>query len=122
MRSRSGSGPDPGPAQPRHVLAAVFRPVAGSLSDVVAATMARQRSRLTTGVAMTALAFAFATSTAILTAPSNGRYADIGRSGYCLRIVSVESLAQSTAVDTNNPITAALFSAFLKCPTKAHLM
>ena len=26
------------------------------------------------------------------------------------------------AMDTNNPITAAVFSAFLKCPTKAHLM
>src|SRR6202521_5658776 len=67
-----------GLAHGRHVLAAVFRPLAGSLSDVVAATMARQRSRLTTGVAMTALAFAFATSTAIFNATYNGRYADIG--------------------------------------------
>ena len=40
----------------------------------------------------------------------------------CLRIVPVETLAQSTAMDANNPITAAIFSAFLKCPTKAHLM
>jgi predicted RecB family nuclease len=33
-----------------------------------------------------------------------------------------ETLAQSTAMDANNPITTALFSAFLKCPTKAHLI
>src|ERR1700674_1628344 len=62
-----------GLARGRHVLAAIFRPVAGSLSDVVAATMARQRSRLTIGVAMTALAFAFATSTAIFNATYNAQ-------------------------------------------------
>jgi hypothetical protein len=39
-----------------------------------------------------------------------------------LRIVTVETLAELTGMDANNPITAALFSAFLKCPTKAHLM
>lgn len=57
----------------RRALAAAFRPLAGSLSDVVAATMARQRRRLTTGIAMTALAFAFATSTAIFNATYNAQ-------------------------------------------------
>jgi hypothetical protein len=37
-------------------------------------------------------------------------------------IVPVETLAQSAAMGANPPITAALFSAFLKCPTKARLM
>jgi putative ABC transport system permease protein len=62
-----------GLAHGRNVLAAAFRPLAGSLSDVVAATMARQRRRLTTGVAMTALAIAFATSTAIFNATYNAQ-------------------------------------------------
>src|SRR2546428_6536800 len=42
--------------------------------------------------------------------------------GSLLAYRAIETLAQSTAMDANNPITAALFSAFLKCPTKAHLM
>jgi putative ABC transport system permease protein len=62
-----------GLAHGRHVLAAAFRPLAGSLSDVVAATMARQRRRLTTGAAVTALAIAFATSTAIFNATYNAQ-------------------------------------------------
>jgi putative ABC transport system permease protein len=62
-----------GLAHGRHVLAATFRPLAGSLSDVVAATLARQRRRLTIGVAMTALAFAFATSTAIFNTTYNAQ-------------------------------------------------
>jgi predicted RecB family nuclease len=44
------------------------------------------------------------------------------RSEHCLRIVPVETLAQLPAMGANTPITAALFSAFLKCPTKARLM
>jgi len=40
----------------------------------------------------------------------------------CLRILSAETLAQSTAMDARNPITAAVFSSFRKCPTKAHLL
>src|ERR1019366_3753879 len=44
------------------------------------------------------------------------------RSGHCLRIVPAETLAQSTCMDASNPITAAVFSAFLKCPTKARLL
>ncbi len=39
-----------------------------------------------------------------------------------MRIVSAETLAQSTAMDAGNSITAAVFVAFLKCPTKAHLL
>jgi hypothetical protein len=42
--------------------------------------------------------------------------------GPFLRIVPVKTLAQSIAMDASKPITAAIFSAFLKCPTKAHLM
>jgi putative ABC transport system permease protein len=57
----------------RHMLAGAFRPMAGSLSDVVAATMARQRRRLTAGIAMTALAIAFATSTAVFNATFNAQ-------------------------------------------------
>jgi putative ABC transport system permease protein len=43
----------------------LLTPVAGPLSKIVAATFARQSRRLTAGIAMTALAFAFAASTAI---------------------------------------------------------
>jgi putative ABC transport system permease protein len=62
-----------GLAHGRRVLAAAFRPLAGSLADVVAATMVRQRRRLTAGVALTALAFAFATSTAVFNATYNAQ-------------------------------------------------
>lgn len=46
-------------------LTALLRPVAGSLAGVVAAAMGRQRQRITQGVALVSLAFAFAASTAI---------------------------------------------------------
>ncbi len=49
----------------RPAVARVLLPLAGRLSDVVAATFARQSRRLTAGVALAALAFAFASSTAI---------------------------------------------------------
>jgi putative ABC transport system permease protein len=62
-----------GLAHGRRVIAAAFRPLAGSLADVVAATMVRQRRRLTAGVALTALAFAFATSTAVFNATYNAQ-------------------------------------------------
>ena len=62
-----------GLARGRRFLAAALRPLAGPLSDLVAATMARQRGRLTAGVAMTALAFAFATSTAIFNTTYNAQ-------------------------------------------------
>ena len=54
-------------------LRTLLSPVAGPLTDVVAATMARQSRRLTLGVAMTALAVAFATSTAIFNATYNAQ-------------------------------------------------
>jgi hypothetical protein len=44
-----------------------------------------------------------------------------GRGAACVSQPS-KTVAQSTAMDANIPITAAIFSAFLKCPTKAHLM
>lgn len=52
----------------RPVIARSLRPVAGSLADVVAATFGRQSPRLTAGVGLAALAFAFAASTAIFNA------------------------------------------------------
>ncbi|MBX5160624.1 FtsX-like permease family protein [Rhizobium sp. NZLR1b] len=52
----------------RSVIARGLRPVAGSLADVIAATFGRQGPRLTAGVGLAALAFAFAASTAIFNA------------------------------------------------------
>lgn len=52
----------------RPVIARGLRPIAGSLADVVAATFGRQSPRLTAGVGLAALAFAFAASTAIFNA------------------------------------------------------
>lgn len=49
----------------RASLTSLLQPIAGSLSGVVAAAMGRQHSRITQGVALVALSFAFATSTAI---------------------------------------------------------
>lgn len=57
----------------RRWLTAVLRPLAGPLSDLVAATMRRQRGRLTAGIAMTALALAFATSTAVFNTTYNAQ-------------------------------------------------
>ncbi|TAT95976.1 ABC transporter permease (plasmid) [Rhizobium ruizarguesonis] len=54
--------------QGRPVIARGLRPVAGRLADVVAATFARQGRRLTAGIGLAALAFAFAASTAIFNA------------------------------------------------------
>ncbi|WCK79834.1 FtsX-like permease family protein [Agrobacterium fabrum] len=52
----------------RPVIARGLRPVAGRLADVVAATFGRQGRRLTAGIGLAALAFAFAASTAIFNA------------------------------------------------------
>lgn len=49
----------------RGIVAKVLRPIAGSLADVVAAALSRQGNRMTQGVALVSLAFAFATSTAV---------------------------------------------------------
>ena len=46
-------------------LAKGLRPIAGSLAGVVAAAISRQGKRMTQGIALVALAFAFATSTAV---------------------------------------------------------
>jgi putative ABC transport system permease protein len=54
-----------GLAHGRARLAAWLRPLTGSLGTVVAAALSRQRRRLTQGIALMALAFAFATSTAV---------------------------------------------------------
>jgi putative ABC transport system permease protein len=54
--------------QGRPVLAKGLRPVAGRLADVAAATFGRQGRRLTAGIGLAALAFAFASSTAIFNA------------------------------------------------------
>ncbi|MGX6566887.1 FtsX-like permease family protein [Cupriavidus necator] len=52
----------------REHLAMGLRPLAGALAGVVAAAISRQRQRLTQGVVLVSLAFAFATSTAIFNA------------------------------------------------------
>jgi len=49
----------------RAMVTRILRPLAGSLSGIVAATFARRSRRLTVGIALAALAFAFAASTAI---------------------------------------------------------
>ncbi|WP_316157402.1 ABC transporter permease [Cupriavidus sp. BIC8F] len=52
----------------RERLAKGLRPLAGALAGVVAAAISRQRRRLTQGIVLVALAFAFATSTAVFNA------------------------------------------------------
>lgn len=52
----------------RPAIARGLRPFTGPLADLVAATFGRQRSRLTAGIGLAALAFAFAASTAIFNA------------------------------------------------------
>ncbi|MGG6898890.1 FtsX-like permease family protein [Rhizobium sp. BR 315] len=52
----------------RSVIARGLRPVAGRLADVVAGTFGRQGPRLTAGIGLATLAFAFAASTAIFNA------------------------------------------------------
>ena len=49
----------------RPLISRILAPLAGSLSGIVAATLARRSRRLTIGIALAVLAFAFATSTAI---------------------------------------------------------
>lgn len=55
------------------LLQAMIRPLAGRLSAIVAASLSRQSRRITLGVAMTALAISFATSTAIFNATYNNQ-------------------------------------------------
>ena len=49
----------------RGVLTKLLRPIAGALAAVVAAAISRQGKRMTQGIALVALAFAFAISTAV---------------------------------------------------------
>lgn len=50
------------------LLRGIVKPVSGHLAPIVAAALSRQSGRLTAGIAMTALAISFATSTAIFNA------------------------------------------------------
>ncbi|MGF6936739.1 putative ABC transport system permease protein [Paraburkholderia sp. UCT70] len=54
-------------------LARWLDPIAGSLAGIVAAALSRQRKRVTQGIALVALAFAFATSTAIFNTTYNAQ-------------------------------------------------
>jgi len=55
------------------LLRAIVAPVSGPLAPVVSAALSRQSSRLTVGIAMTALAVSFATSTAIFNTTYNAQ-------------------------------------------------
>ncbi|MBN9218349.1 MAG: ABC transporter permease [Mesorhizobium sp.] len=55
------------------MLRGIVRPVSGPLASVVSAALSRQPRRLTIGIAMTALAISFATSTAIFNTTYNAQ-------------------------------------------------
>ncbi len=57
----------------RERLAKWLAPLAGSLAGIVAAALYRQRRRMTQGIALVALAFAFATSTAVFNTTYNAQ-------------------------------------------------
>ncbi|WP_218584127.1 ABC transporter permease [Pseudomonas akapageensis] len=57
----------------RRPLAKLLRALAGPLADLVAASISQQRRRVTQGIALTALGFAFATSTAIFNTTYNAQ-------------------------------------------------
>ncbi|MCY0856372.1 ABC transporter permease [Cupriavidus sp. D39] len=57
----------------RERLAKWLAPLAGSLAGIVAAALCRQRRRMTQGIALVALAFAFATSTAVFNTTYNAQ-------------------------------------------------
>ncbi|QBC33879.1 ABC transporter permease [Pandoraea sp. XY-2] len=57
----------------REHLATWLNPIAGTLAGVVAAAISRQRKRMTQGVVLVALAFAFATSTAVFNTTYNAQ-------------------------------------------------
>lgn len=62
------------------------------------------------------------TSALIGSLETTGRYGPAYGQATALRIVSADTLVQSTAIDASNRIKAAEFGAFLRCPTKAHLL
>lgn len=55
------------------LLRAIVAPVSGPLAPIVSAALSRQSGRLTTGIAMTALAISFAASTAIFNTTYNAQ-------------------------------------------------
>lgn len=55
------------------MLRGIVRPVSGPLASIVSAALSRQARRLTIGIAMTALAISFATSTAIFNTTYNAQ-------------------------------------------------
>ncbi|WP_256752915.1 FtsX-like permease family protein [Mesorhizobium sp. Mes31] len=55
------------------MLRGIVRPVSGPLASIVSAALSRQPRRLTIGIAMTALAISFATSTAIFNTTYNAQ-------------------------------------------------
>ncbi|MFW0754204.1 FtsX-like permease family protein [Pseudomonas sp. H11T01] len=57
----------------RRPLARLLRTLAGPLADLVAASISQQRRRVTQGIALAALGFAFATSTAIFNTTYNAQ-------------------------------------------------
>ena len=65
--SRLALGPGQG------LVAAVLAPLSASLAPTIAASLSRQQRRLATGVALVALAFAFATATAIFNTTYNAQ-------------------------------------------------
>jgi len=62
-----------GLARGRRQVADLLRPLARSLSGVVAASLSRQRALITAGIVLVALAFAFATSTAVFNTTYNAQ-------------------------------------------------
>ncbi|MGA7450410.1 MAG: ABC transporter permease, partial [Rhodoplanes sp.] len=59
--------------QGQGVVAAVLAPMSASLAPTIAASLSRQQRRMATGVALVALAFAFATATAIFNTTYNAQ-------------------------------------------------
>src|SRR5581483_2559810 len=57
----------------RAALARMFRPLAKTLSSVVAASIARQRNVVTRGIVLVGLAFSFAVSTAVFNTTYNAQ-------------------------------------------------
>lgn len=57
----------------RSILAGLFRPLAHELSEVVVVSLSRQRAAITRGVILVALAFSFATSTAVFNTTYNAQ-------------------------------------------------
>lgn len=57
----------------RRILAGTLRPIARELSGVVAGSLSRQRTLVTRGIVLVALAFSFATSTAVFNTTYNAQ-------------------------------------------------